>query len=137
MLAAGGERMSVWVCLHCGTLKCEGPWYECAACGYAPEDPESLTKQLLARADSITPGLEEIARKVKAGDPVPFHEEEVRANWTTKAEVLENIREGEAIQRGQCPSCGGPIRYQLDGLACGWVCSACDWSIWTTNPDVV
>lgn len=63
--------MSIWVCLRCGIFKREGWWFECVACGYAPEDPENLTRQLLAQANSITPRLEEIARKVKAGEPVP------------------------------------------------------------------
>lgn len=129
--------MSVWVCLHCGTFKLEGRWFECAACGYAPDDPESLTKQFLARDDRITPRLEEIARKVKAGEGVPFHPEELRANWTTKEQVLDEIRSCEAVERGECPDCGKPVRHVLDGLSCGWVCSACDWSIWTTNMDAV
>ena len=128
--------MSVWVCLRCGVFKREG-WFECAACGYAPEDPEELTKQLLAQSDSITPRLEEIARRVKAGEPVQFHPEEIRANWTTKAKVLEDTRMCEAIERKQCPGCGKPIRYVLDGLCCGWVCSACDWGMWTTNLDAL
>jgi hypothetical protein len=95
--------MSIWVCLQCGVFKHEGWWFECAACGYAPENPESLAKQLLAQADSITPRLEEIARNVKAGEPVPFDLEEVRANWTTKTQVLEDVRECKAIERSNAP----------------------------------
>ncbi len=129
--------MSIWVCLRCGAFKRGGWWFECAACGYAPEDPESLTKQLLTKDDSITPHLEEMARRVKAGEKVHFHPEEVRANWTTKARVLEQIREGEAMERGECPRCSKPIRYEVGDLDCCWVCSACDWSIWTTRPDLV
>src|SRR5690349_6963519 len=126
--------MSVWVCLRCGVFKREGRWFECAFCGYAPEDPESLTKQLIAQADSVTPRLEEIARKVKAGERVEFHPLEISANWTTKAEVLERIRMWEVIERKECPGCGKPIKYTLDGGACGWVCSACNWSTWITRP---
>jgi len=129
--------MSVWVCLRCGVFKREGWWFECASCGYAPEDPEELTKQLLAQADSVTPQLEEISRRVKAGERVEFHPEEIRANWTTKKKVLDHIRLCEAIEREECPDCGKRIRYVLDGLSCGWVCSGCEWSIWTTNQDAL
>jgi NMD protein affecting ribosome stability and mRNA decay len=129
--------MGVWVCLHCGVFKHKGWWFQCAACGYAPEDPEELTKQLLAHADSVTPRLEEMARKVKAGEPVEFSSEEVRANLTTKAEVLEGIRMGEAMERKECPDCGKSIHYVLDGLSCGWVCQACNWGLWTTNQEAL
>jgi hypothetical protein len=130
---AGELLMSVRVCLRCGVFNQEGRWFECASCGYAPEDPESLTKQLLAQADSITPQLEEIARRVRAGEPIQFQPEDLRNNWTTKAQVLEWIRMCEAIEREECPNCGKPIRYAVEGLSCGWVCSSCDWSVWTTN----
>jgi rubredoxin len=129
--------MAVSVCLRCGAVNREGFWWECAACGYAPEDPEGLTKQSLATADSLTPRLEEIARSVKAGEPVEFHPVEVRANWTTKEKVLQHVRLCEAMQRRECPDCGKQSRYVLEGLSCGWVCSGCGWSIWTTNQEAL
>jgi hypothetical protein len=129
--------VSVWVCLRCGIFKREGWWFECASCGYAPEDPENLTKQLLASDDEVSPRLEEIARKVKAGERVEFHPEEIRANWTTKEKVLQEIADGEVIERGECPKCGKRIRHVSDGLDYGLVCSACEWSLWTTDPRAV
>jgi NMD protein affecting ribosome stability and mRNA decay len=126
--------VAVSVCLRCGAVNRGGHWFECAACGYAPEDPEGLTRQLLATADRLTPQLKEIARAVKAGQPVEFHPEEVRANWTTREQVLQLVLLGEAMEREECPECGSRLRYVSEGLSCGWACSGCGWSVWTTNP---
>ena len=101
-----------------------------------PGGPREPNQQLLAQDAAVTPRLEELSPKVNAQEQVSFHPEERRANWTTKADELEFIRMREAIEREECPVCGKPTSYKLDGLACGWVCSACDWSMWTTRPDL-
>jgi hypothetical protein len=51
--------------------------------------------------------------------------------------VLEGIRAGEAMMHNECPACGKPIRYVIDGLVSGWICSACDWCMWTTNVEAL
>lgn len=131
--------MSLAVCLRCGALKRDGCWADCAACGHSPRvDEENLTRHFLA-SDNCCPEeeLEAMAQRVKAGEQIEFPSQLLRERWVKKAEVDKLLQEGEAIEREECPDCGKPIRYERDGLACGWVCSACDWSIWTTNPDAV
>jgi hypothetical protein len=131
--------MSLAVCLRCGTLKREGCWADCAVCGNSPRDDEdSLTRHFLASDNFYREAeLKAMAARVQAGKPVEFPAQLLGEKWVNKAEVDERFREGAAIEQGKCPVCGNPIRYELDGLACGWECTACDWGIWTTNPDAV
>jgi NMD protein affecting ribosome stability and mRNA decay len=125
---------SVTVCLGCGAFKTGGRWFECDECGYTPPDDESLTKQSLARDESVTSKLVEISQKVKNKQPVEFAETSMNSNWISKERLTWLMQQQEAMEQRLCPDCGAPIAYFEEGLSCGWSCSKCKWGVATTNP---
>lgn len=127
--------MSLAVCLSCGLLKREGCWADCTACGKSPRvDEETLTRHFLASDNFYKEGeLEAMSARVKAGEHIEFPAALLRERWVSKSEADKVFEEGAAMERGACPECGKSITYELDGLACGWKCSACDWNMWTTD----
>ena len=79
--------MTVAVCLRCGAFK-HGAFNPCRACGYTPDDDESLTKHLLVTDHFHSREvLEAIAARVKAGEPVTFDPESLQSAWVSKAEM--------------------------------------------------
>lgn len=76
--------MTVAVCLLCGEFK-HGAFTPCRSCGYTPDDDESLTKHLLVTDHYHSHAtLEAIAARVKAGEPITFDPETLRASWVSK-----------------------------------------------------
>jgi hypothetical protein len=118
-------------------LKRDGCWASCAVCGYSPRtDEDSLTKHFLASDNFYRETeLEDIAVRIQAGKPLEFPAELLRERWINKAEVDELFRQGEALDRGECPKCAAVVTYVTDGGSVGWVCSTCGWGIWTSSPD--
>lgn len=79
--------MSVAVCLNCGEFKV-GAFTYCPHCKYEPHDDESLTKHLLATDHYCDQALlESIAERVKAGVPVTFDAESMKAAWVSKKDL--------------------------------------------------
>lgn len=95
--------MTVAVCLRCGEFK-HGAFNPCRSCGYAPDDDESLTKHLLVTDHYHSlETLETIAAHVKAGEPVTFDPESLRAAWVSKAAL---DAESKRMGRGCTIGCG-------------------------------
>jgi hypothetical protein len=60
------------VCLNCGEFKF-GAFNECQNCGYRPDNPEQQAKHLLVTDHYRSPEeLDQISKKVKAGEPLVF-----------------------------------------------------------------
>ncbi len=79
--------MTVAVCLNCGAFK-HGAWTPCLKCGCTPNDDESYTRHMLVTDHFLSKEqLEEVAARVKAGEPVEFPPEVLRQAWVSKAEV--------------------------------------------------
>ena len=79
--------MTVAVCLKCGVFK-HGAWTPCLKCGFTPNDDESYTKHLLVTDHYLSrEQLEEVAARVKAGEPVEFPPELLQQAWVSKAAV--------------------------------------------------
>jgi DNA-directed RNA polymerase subunit RPC12/RpoP len=121
--------------MGCGKIKTEPPWYKCITCGYSPRDAESLTKQLLASDNSLSPRLLDIASKVKAGEPVLFDQAEMDVNWRTWEDVQRQLHMEEALDKNECPECGRQIESASDGGSVGLTCPSCHWSLWTSRID--
>jgi hypothetical protein len=89
--------MTIAVCLKCGGFK-HGAFNPCPKCGFTPDDDESLTKHLLVTDHYLgRDDLEAISTRVKAGDPIQFPAEMLKAAWVSKA-VLE--AETKRLKRG-------------------------------------
>lgn len=79
--------MTKAVCLKCGELKF-GAFLPCPQCRYRPDDDESLTKHLLVTDHYHShETLETIAARVKAGKPIEFDPESLKAAWVTKSQL--------------------------------------------------
>jgi ribosomal protein L40E len=90
--AEGTESMTVAVCLKCGAIK-HGAWTRCLECGYTPDDDESYTRHLLVTDHYLSrEQLEEVAARVKSGQPVDFPPELLRQAWVSKADVEKDQR---------------------------------------------
>lgn len=85
--------MTISVCLTCGELKRGGAFNRCRKCGSSPDDDESMTKQLIV-TDHYFPikQLEEIAGRVKRGEPVTFNEQTMRDIWVNKADFDADVQ---------------------------------------------
>jgi hypothetical protein len=84
--------VTVAVCLKCGAFK-HGAFNLCRRCGYTPDDEESLTKHLLVTDHYLSQEeLGAIAEKVKAGEPVEFPPETLKAAWVSKAQLDAEAR---------------------------------------------
>jgi len=85
--------MTVAVCLNCGELK-HGAFNPCLSCGYEPNDEESLTKHLLVTDHYHTrETLEAISERVKAGEPITFDPDALKAAWVSKAQLDAQMRQ--------------------------------------------
>lgn len=89
--------MTVAVCLKCGEFK-HGAFTRCEACGYEPDDDESLTKHLLVTDHYHNrETLEAIAARVKAGEPITFDPQTLEAAKVSKKDLdasMKRVRRG-------------------------------------------
>src|SRR3954451_14423021 len=66
--------MTIAVCTRCGA-KNVGAFTACRACGFDPETPEEMARSLLLSDHNLPRDqLEAVARKIRAGEPIPFDE---------------------------------------------------------------
>jgi hypothetical protein len=93
--------LTVAVCLKCGAFK-HGAFNPCPKCRYTPDDDESLTRHLLVTDHYHSrETLEAIAARIKAGEPIEFDPESLRAAWVSKAQLdAETKRLGRGCQIG-------------------------------------
>lgn len=84
--------MTTAVCLNCGEFKV-GAFAVCPACGFLPNDEDSLTRHLLVSDRYQTQaGLAAIAARVKAGETITFDPEALHAAWVNKAELDRGLQ---------------------------------------------
>lgn len=102
--------MTVAVCLKCGAFK-HGAWTPCVACKYVPDDDESLTRHLLVTDHYLKQEqLQDVAQRVKRGEPVDFPPEVLKAAWVSKAEM----------ERGQRRMLWGCATFLAVAVAVAW-----------------
>ena len=85
--------MTLAVCLHCGAFK-HGAFSPCPSCRYTPDDDESLTRHLLVTDHYHSrEELEAIANRIKAGEPITFDPDTLKAAWVSKAQLDAQMRQ--------------------------------------------
>ena len=86
--------MTKAICLNCGEFKF-GAFNECPGCGFQPSNPEQQAKHLIVTDHYRSPEeLEEISRKVKAGEPLVFDPAAVEEAARAAAVLLPQVQSG-------------------------------------------
>jgi len=73
------------------------------------------------------------------GEAVMTREEMERIAKELNEENLRNCASIEqdfaALEKGECPNCGGHVTYTEAGLAVSWDCASCGWGLATQAMD--